>query len=141
MFKGSAPVFLTAPQEVVLKKYNKEVVAETKQMRKRIKYLHLNFEIPEDQRQEIVNVCRHCSARLYLEGKSLLESPAASQLQAASASASSSRPSPATEPATKRARLTQETVEQLKEAKGLLDLGVFTQAEFELLKSKLLAAV
>ena len=140
-FKGSAPVFLTAPQEVVLKKYNKEVVAETKQMRKRIKYLHLNYEIPEDQRQEIVNVCGHCSARLYLEGKSLLDSPAASQLPAASASASSSRPSPATEPATKRARLTQETVEQLKEAKGLLDLGVLTQAEFELLKSKLLAAV
>ena len=68
LFKGNAPVFLTAAQEVTLKRYGKEVVAETKQMRKRIKYMHLTYQIPEEQRQEVVNVCAPCSARLYLEG-------------------------------------------------------------------------
>ena len=39
VFKGGAPVFAAAFHEVVLRKYNKEVEAETRQMRKRFKYL------------------------------------------------------------------------------------------------------
>ena len=72
---------------------------------------------------------------------SLLDSPAASQPRTASASASSRCPSSATEPLAKRARLTIDVVQQLKEAKGLLDDGVLSQCEFERLKSRLLAAV
>ena len=40
-FCSDAPVFLTAPQEVKLRKYGKEVVAETDQMRKRISYFNV----------------------------------------------------------------------------------------------------
>ena len=73
LFKGAALVFHTAPDEVKLKRYGKEVASETPQMRKRLKYIHLSHEIPEGERKEVAKVCSQCSARLYLEGKALLD--------------------------------------------------------------------
>jgi len=46
-------------------------------MRKRIKYFTLPWQIPEEKREEVLRVCAHCTARLYLEGKPLLDSPSA----------------------------------------------------------------
>ena len=142
-FKGTAPVFLTACEEIVLKKYGKEVTKETEQMRKRILYFKLFHQIPEDQRQEVLRVCPHCTATLYLEGKALLDNPTSSAGQ--SSDAASSAPSSSalftSAPPPKRVRLTDSTVKQLKDAKDLLDLGVLTQPEFEELKAKVLSAV
>ena len=75
VFKGSAPVFLTAPEEVTLKKQGREVRSETLQMQKRICYFNLSWEIPAERRQEIVQMCFQCAARLYLEGRHLLDTP------------------------------------------------------------------
>jgi hypothetical protein len=143
MFKGTAPVFLTASQEIVLKKYGKEVTRETDQMRKRIRYFKLSYQVPEDQRQEVVKVCSHCSARLYLEGKALLDHPTSSSGQASDPASlgPSSSALFTSAPPPKRVRLTDDTVKQLKDAKDLLDLGVLTQAEFQELKAKVLSAV
>ena len=138
VFKGTAPVFLTAAQEVTLRKYGKEVAKETEQMRKRIMYFTLFYQVPEDQRQEVVKVCPHCTARLYLEGRPLLDNPPNSSVQASGPAAlglSGSAPHP------KRVRLTDDTVRQLKDAKDLLDVGCLTQAEFEELKAKVLFSV
>jgi predicted nucleic acid-binding Zn ribbon protein len=57
----------TSPKKVTLRKYGKEVAKETEQMRKRIMYFTLFYQVPVDQRQEVVKVCPHCTARLYLE--------------------------------------------------------------------------
>ena len=129
IFRGSAPVFLTAPQEITLRKYGK-VVKETEQMQKRIRYF-------ADQRREVLKVCPRCGARLYLEGKTSLDNPASSSVQAADSAADGlSGPPPP-----KRPRLTDDAVRQLKDAKDLLDLGILLQVEFEELKAKVLAAV
>ena len=57
----------TSPKKVTLRKYGKEVAKETEQMRKRIMYFTLFYQVPVYQRQEVVKVCPHCTARLYLE--------------------------------------------------------------------------
>ena len=137
-----SPVFATAFHEVVLRKYNKEVEAETRQMRKRFKYLQLTYQIPEEQRQEVLQVCPHCSARLYLEGKPLLDNPAAAapvNLQQGPSPAAAA--APAEEPAAKRARLAADCVQQLKQALDLWEQGVLQQSEFEDLKARLLAGL
>ena len=165
VFEGDAPVFLTAPSEVMLKRYNKEGQAETAQMRKRIKYLSLTVEIPEEQRQEVKRVCPHCSARLYLEGKAFLGGPAGSASAGGAPSPAGSppaggapAPAPARgapssgaaaaasapqseEPAAKRARLAADCVAKLTQAKALLDAGALQQTEFDRLKADLLGAM
>jgi hypothetical protein len=135
LFKGTAPVFLTAPAEVVLKRYGKEVVAETEQMRKRIKYITLTYQIPEEQRKEVLEVCPFCTARLYLEGKELLDNPTAQQLadNLPSAQRGTSDELPA-----KRQRTAADCVQELLGLKTLLEAGVLSLAELEDLKAKLL---
>lgn len=127
-FKGTAPVLLTAPQEVTLKRYGKEVVSEKRQMDSRVLYHYLTYSIPDEDRKEVARCCGHCTARLYLEGKT---APAA--LQATSGPAESGA-----EPAPKRRRTVAECVGKLKELKELLDCGALCEAEFADLKAKLL---
>ena len=66
-FKSSAPVFITAPQEIALYRGKKKDAYETDQMDKRVKYIHLPYGIPQESLRE-VDPCAHCGARLYLEG-------------------------------------------------------------------------
>ena len=57
--------------KIKLKRYGKEVESETKQMRNRITYLRLGVTTPEEKRREVLKVCSHCSARVYLEREPL----------------------------------------------------------------------
>ena len=117
-----------APQEVTLQRRGQEVHAETKQMRKRIRYMHLQWSIPEEQRREVLQHCGHCTARLFLEGRSQPE-------------ASASTPSVlegTAEPATKRPRTAKDCLTELKDLKALLDCNALTPDEFTDLKAKLL---
>ena len=72
MYTSSFPSQLL---EVTLPRYGREVVAETAQMRKRIKHFTVQWQIPEEKREDVLRVCAHCTVRLYLEGKPLLDSP------------------------------------------------------------------
>ena len=63
---------MTAPDEVKFFKRGVEIVQETRQMQKRIEYVHLKYSIPEQERQEVLQHCGHCTARLYLEGRAQL---------------------------------------------------------------------
>ena len=135
VFKGTAPVLLTAPDEVKLKRHGQEVVAETKQMQKRIKYFRLTWQIPEDEREEVLRVCAHCTARLYLEGRPLLDNPASS----AGAPPSARPPVNSDEPPAKRPCTASECVRELQELKALLDGGLLSQQEFADLKGRLLS--
>jgi len=130
VFKSSAPVFLTAPAEVKFERRGQEVVKETQQMRKRLDYLHLTVQIPEDDVQEVLEHCGHCSARLYLEGKNAQVSPTPPAAAAA--------PQAALPPA-KRRRTAAECLQELQGLKVLLDDGLLDQTEFTDLKKRLLA--
>ena len=57
--------------KIKLKRYGKEVDSDTKQMRNRITYLRPRCDDPEEKRQEVLKVCSHCSARVYLEREPL----------------------------------------------------------------------
>ena len=136
VFKGSAPVFMTAPKEVTLTRKGQEVVAETRQMQKRIRYFSLARQIPEHLRQEVLRVCPHCTAKLYLEGKSLAKAALAAPLGLGPSPLPASSSS---EPRPKRQRTAKDCLKELREAKELLDEGVLTKAEFDKLKADLLA--
>lgn len=132
VFTGTAPVFLTAPAEVKLLRRGQEVHAETRQMRKRIDYLTLHVQIPEDAVAEVLQHCGHCSARLYLEGKDAPVALATPEPGAMPVVA------PAAEPPTKRRRTATECLQELKDLKGLLDQGLLDPTEFTDLKKRLL---
>ena len=63
--------------KIKLKRYGKEVESETKQMRNRITYLRLGVTTLEEKRQEVLKVCSHCSAWVYLRGNPLSQFTAA----------------------------------------------------------------
>jgi len=129
-FTDSAPVFMTAPAEVKLLQRGVEVTGETKQMRQRIQYFYMNHQIPDEQREEVLKHCGHCTARLYLEGRT----PTARQPAQQRPPSSSSAPSP------KRRRLSpQEVVKELTDLKALLDAGLLTATELQDLKTRLLS--
>ena len=123
------------PARMQLQRYGQEVVKETEQMRTRICYLRLTYELPDDRREEVgCTVCGHCSARVYLEGKDFLdgannykplEQPSLTQQLGE-------------EPPAKRRRTAQECVRELVQLKELLECSLLTQAEFADLKEKLL---
>ena len=126
-------MFLTASQEITLKKYGKELLGETKQMRKRVKYLELFHEIPEEQRKAVKDACAHCSARVYLDGRDVVEAVGAAQ-------ASSFSSGSAAEPrAPKRPRTTADCLKELMDLKALTDAGLLSAEEAQALKAKLLA--
>jgi len=134
VFKGTAPVFMTAPRKVTLVRYGQEVAAETNQMRKRIRYLQLLHSVPEEEREEVERVCGHCSARVYLEGRDFLDADNNWKAPADPlASHAAGQPPPA-----KRQRTAQECVQELLDLKGLFDAGVLTAEELKDLKGKLL---
>ena len=149
VWKGTAPVFLTAPAEVKLFRKGYEVEAETKQMRKRIQYFFLAAQIPEHLVVEVLNHCGHCFARLYVEGKlspaQFQQQAALAQQQALLAQPQPSQPSlaqpqfSAAEPAPKKRRTATECVEELKNLQGLLQAGLLSQEEFQGLKQRLLS--
>ena len=138
VFNGDAPVFLTAPEEVTLKKQGREVMSETLQMRRRIRYFTLHWEIPQDRRQEVVEVCSHCAARIYLEGKSVPSRPAtsssvvASEVGAVSASSASGPPA-------KKPRTAADAAKELTQLGVLVGEGLLSREEFTVLKQKLLS--
>ena len=127
-------------------------------MQKRNKYVALTYSIPPAERQEVLQHCGHCTARLYLEGRAQLAVAPARRLSSktslptssaakssvsrrsaeasnpAEASAASSRASPV-----KRARTVASCIQELKDLKALLDAGILSSAELEELKAKLLA--
>ena len=108
-----------------------EVEKETGQMRKRIRYLTMSVDIPDEQREEVLHHCGHCTARLYLEGRATLDAP---------------RPPPPPlpppladdQPQAKRQRTAQECLQELKDLKQLLDVGALDLEEFTGLKTRLL---
>ena len=122
--------------EVTLQRCGREVVAETAQMRKRIKHFTLQWQIPEEKREEVLRVCAHCTARLYLEGKPLLDSPSAPAQGVPALPAAPSSSSDA--PLAKRRRTAAECVRELHDLKALLDCGVLLQQEFIDMKGRLL---
>ena len=135
LFKGTAPVFFTAPEEVKLYSKGVEVYAETAQVRKRICYFTLKEQIPEDKREEVLRHCGHCAARLYLEGKAPAPHDAARPTAAAAL-----LPSPSAASSPKKRRLNpQEVVKELTDLKALLDAGLLTRSELDDLKNRLLA--
>lgn len=153
-FSGTAPVLMTAPEEVKLYKRGVEVQSETVQMEKRIHYVRLHHSIPEAERKEILRHCGHCTARLYLEGRAQLEAAPVRRLSGkqhpmpaaaghptpVGCSSSSHSGAPGSGgPAPKRARSAAACVQELKDLKGLLDAGVLTADEFQRLKGRLLA--
>ena len=141
VFKDNAPVFLTAPDEVKLFRRGQEDRKETVQMRKRIMYMHLGQQIPEENLQEVLHHCGHCSAQLYLEGNGHRPLPAGRNRALSNTAAAPAVPPQVemlAEPPQKRRRTVQECVQELKELKELLDQGLLEQAEFADLKGRLL---
>ena len=138
-FTGDAPVFMTAPSEVKLFRYGVEVVKETQQMRKRIRYLEFNYQLREEEQHEVGKVCGHCTAKLYLEGKPLLDAPAGQlQEEEDSEEEPQMQRQEAGEPLVKRRRTVQECVAELGQLHTLLQQGALSQEEFSDLKSRLL---
>ena len=78
--------------------------------------------------------CGHCGARVYMEGVRAASAPAPA---APLAPALAATPAPAVPPA-KRRRTATEVVNELHRASELLDKGVLTAAEVQLLKEQLL---
>ena len=129
-FKADSPVFLTAPREVTLFRYGQEVKKETCQMQKRVNYLGLTYEVPDEEREEVAQVCGHCSARVYLEGQDHLDANNRYKRQP--------QPHGLEQPPAKRQRAAQDCVAELLSLKALLDNGALSQGEFSDLKARLL---
>ena len=145
-FKGDAPVLMTAPKEVTLQRRGREVESETTQMQRRIKYYHFTYEIPEEEREEVLKHCGHCAARLFLEGRNISVASAAAgnasgDVGGGGASSSSGGRNEAAQtsaPAAKRRRTAQECLKELLEIKHLTDCGLLSREEALSLKEKLL---
>ena len=142
-FTDSAPVFLTAPDEVTLKRRGREVESETNQMRTRMCYLELKHSIPEHAREEVLRVCPHCAAKLYLEGRAVLDAapPALPALPAPAPALLALPPAPASlneERAAKRQRPASVRLQELKDLKALLDDDLLSLEEFGCLRTELL---
>ena len=131
IFKGTAPVFLTCAEEITLKRYGRPVAKETVQMGKRIKYLPMAHPIPEEKRQEVLRVCGHCAAKLYLEGQHVPGSLTPLRGPGYRSDVAEREP--------KRQRSVMSCVRELQELKQLLDSGLLAPHEFVQLKTKLLA--
>jgi hypothetical protein len=133
LYKDTAPVLLTAPQEVTYHRYGKEVLAEKDQMDRRVLYLHFRHQLSQEEREEVTRHCGFCTAKLFLEGKAALDAPAA-----APPSGSSGYAGLPAEPQLKRRRTAQECLAELKDLKELVDCGLLTTAEFSSMKERLL---
>ena len=144
-FTGSAPVLMTAPQEVKLIKYGSEVKKETVQMGKRIDYITLTAQIPENEREEVLQHCGHCTAKLFLEGREQLDRPPTHRVRGKkrplSAAPAHSPPVQLATHAQRSQQLqsAQTCLAELERAKALFDAGVLTPAELQALKRRLLA--
>ena len=138
-FTADTPIFMTAPQEVTLMKYGKAVESETKQIRKRILYMPMHYNIPDGQREEVLRCCGHCSARLYLEGRQILDAPPQHALVPPAPPLGNELPQQNGEPRRKKQRTAEECIEELKDLKALMDHDLLTRQEFENLKGRLLS--
>ena len=108
-------------------------------MRKRIRYLEFNYQLREEEQHEVGKVCGHCTAKLYLEGKPLLDAPAGQlQEEEDSEEEPQMQRQEAGEPLVKRRRTVQECVAELGQLHTLLQQGALSQEEFSDLKSRLL---
>ena len=139
-YKGTAPVFMTAPQVITLQRYGREVISETQQMNKRICYFHMTYQVPEVERKEVLRHCGHCTAKFYLEDGVGESAAAAGSLPVAAPSSSSSATpaSASVAAAAKRPRTAMECVAELRDLKQMLDQGLLTFEEFSGLKTRLL---
>ena len=95
-----------------------------------------HHSIPEEQRKEILRHCAHCAARLYLEGKPLLDE------HAGPAPHDIARPPirlvEVGPPQPQRHRSATECIHELRELKALLDSGAVSQDEYSDVKARLL---
>ena len=111
-----------------------EVTAETSQMRKRIRYMELKHATPDGQREEILHHCGHCSARLFLEGRHVLDAPPHAVLEALrlpqEQQADTQQQAGSQEPQRKRQHTVHKCLQELTDAKLLLDAEALTQDEF-----------
>ena len=99
-------------------------------------YRYLTHSIPEEEKEELAQHCGHCTAKLFLEGKT---TPAAlNPAPLAEAPAAPGRSANANEPTPKRQRTAADCVAELGQLKELLDGNLLTQAEFLDLKARLL---
>ena len=122
-------------------------------MQKRVRYMHLSYTVPAEERTEVPRPCGFCSARLYLEGRGASEEetrvlaiagPAAPDVlalegpDAPPAQGGGSGAAVASEPLAKRPRTGAECVQQLLDLKKLLDAGLVSEPEFQELKARVL---
>ena len=125
---SSAPVFMTAPQEVALWRGKTIDRGETKQMQNRIKYRYARHESQEDDRVECLP-CGLCGAQIYLEGH-----PTAGGQQVGVCLVLAPPP---TAPAKKNLSASEMATE-LTALQRLKDAGALSTSEFQDLKAKIL---
>ena len=61
-------------------------------MRKRVHYVPLTYSIPEEDRQEVLENCGHCTCKLFLEGRQALGPAPAAPHRAANLGAAAGQP-------------------------------------------------
>ena len=114
-------------------------------MGKRIDYITLTAQIPENEREEVLHHCGHCTAKLFLEGREQLDRPPTHRVRGKkrplSAAPAHSPPVQLATHAQRSQQLqsAQTCLAELERAKALFDAGVLTPAELQALKSRLLA--
>ena len=145
-FDSSAPVFITAPQEISLYHGKKRDAYESGQMDRRVKYMRLSYMIPEQNLKE-TNPCAHCGARLYLEGSEGFASMA-TQVETSSASSSSGAKRSASqaevnsgfeEHPSSKASVSDSVLGRLHEVHALKQSGILDTPESKRLKDQILA--
>ena len=145
-FESSAPVFITAPQEISYYRGRKRDAYETSQMEHRVKYIHLFHLILEASRRECES-CAHCGARLYLEGSSgtsaadmQLETQSAGGVSAVKRNLSQTGASSSTdEHVSSKPRLSESVLGRLQEVHTLMQAGILDQTESKRLKDQIMA--
>ena len=125
---STAPVFMTAPQEVALWRGKTIDRGETKQMQNRIKYIYARHEFQEVDRVECLP-CGLCGAQIYLEGHT---TAGGQQVGVCPVLAP-----PPTAPAKKNLSATG-MVTELTALQRLKDAGALSTSEFQDLKAKIL---
>lgn len=130
MWESTAPVFMTAPQEIALYRGKKMDANEKIQMDNRIKYMHVKHDFTGQERKE-VKPCGACGALLYLEGCA----QAPEQQHAGLAASSGSMGTPPNR------RRVEDLVNELNSLKGLKDVGLLDSPQFSCLKEKVLQGI
>ena len=132
LFKSDAPVLMTAPQEVSLRRGGQVDAYETDQAASRIKYIHLKHPFVKAARREC-DPCGHCGARCFLEGLSSSGSSPAQSLPAGGLAGQAAPGDPPVGGATRAAAV----VSELHALRGLKESGLVDSPDFKRLRDGL----